>query len=636
MPPTLRARKPDTGSTSSETRANKRSTASSREGDARDSATDEDDVKPAAAPKKKRKKASARSTKVGNDLFSTLPLDLLYQICGDLDPGTLLSISQVSKPIHRTLASKSVVKLWAHVRRSANLPDLSEPLSEPRYAFLAQGSCCQICSSSRKPTEAELPLRVRACPKCFKANLKTEKEARKENPHLHSHTFACALSSPFSAAGNKRSDRMPLYWVPDLAPVSDHLDSLAPAPPIDCEINKGIETSDTQPSPTIFDFQHERLGYIKRVEKDAENVLAFQHRALEQLENDQQVLRNMRFDQLCVKVAEAGYPKEDSSHQPGHVVLALRLIHSSAHQADGLLPATEWARIGKDVLKDVAQHQASRLAAQRYNAMIQRKLALQPLYQQLRTAAPSGERSLWPTFANFVDLPSCTSLWEPADAVNDPSSWPTKTPSLLADVQVDLRRDKIACCDAGARVMHAAGVDLDAAVVAVIEQEPSAFVDPRRGNRVLAPLHEQLSSTQIEGVVDHAAAIIVCNACGIMGDCLSMLKHLRYSPSWHQPACGPSPIALVKQRLACIVGAGMSAARTTRADMVKLGRVFDVQISGGPLVTKQTWEQITLGTVREQRSSFGQASYLAESFASITLNKGDLKERQARKGERAG
>lgn len=109
------------------------------------------------------------------------------------------------------------------------------------------------------------------------------------------------LSRPVSAAGNKRNDGMPYYWEPDLAPLSDHLYSLAPALPVDGELGEDAETSEPGVSLTVFEYHRERLGYVKRVKKDAEDILAFQYRAVEQLEADRKLVVEKRYEQ-CVLI----------------------------------------------------------------------------------------------------------------------------------------------------------------------------------------------------------------------------------------------------------------------------------------------------------------------------------------------
>jgi len=75
--------------------------------------------------------------------------DVHAQICRDLDPDTLLAISQVSRRVHRNVASKSAQKLWPLVRQNSGWPDLSEPLP---YASLMQGFACQVGAFSASTT----------------------------------------------------------------------------------------------------------------------------------------------------------------------------------------------------------------------------------------------------------------------------------------------------------------------------------------------------------------------------------------------------------------------------------------------------------------------------------------------------
>ncbi|GAA5828551.1 hypothetical protein JCM11251_000846 [Rhodosporidiobolus azoricus] len=64
-------------------------------------------------PKKafKGKEKAQEEVVVGKDLFSSLPLDLLLDICHDLSPADLLSISQTAKGVHKTLFTRSAAPL---------------------------------------------------------------------------------------------------------------------------------------------------------------------------------------------------------------------------------------------------------------------------------------------------------------------------------------------------------------------------------------------------------------------------------------------------------------------------------------------------------------------------------------------
>ncbi|BGP31914.1 Hexaprenyldihydroxybenzoate methyltransferase, mitochondrial [Rhodotorula toruloides] len=66
-----------------------------------------------AAPKKRKtggkkgKKKAEEEVETGRDVFSSLSMDLVLQICSDVDPGTLLAIGQTSKSIRTTLFRKA-------------------------------------------------------------------------------------------------------------------------------------------------------------------------------------------------------------------------------------------------------------------------------------------------------------------------------------------------------------------------------------------------------------------------------------------------------------------------------------------------------------------------------------------------
>ncbi|KPV75557.1 uncharacterized protein RHOBADRAFT_53523 [Rhodotorula graminis WP1] len=591
MPPTLRARKPAEGSKAPDTPTHTRPTVSTSEETTGNFGADEDSSdahKPPAVPKKKRKKAAARSTKVGssgNDVFSTLPLDLLHQICGDLDPGTLLSISQVSKPIHRTLASKSSAGLWKH-----------------------------ICGPSRK-TEAELPLRVRACAKCFKNNLKTEKQIRKEDPDLHPYTFKCALSSPCNA----RTDRMPYYWVPDLAPLSAHLTALSAASAVDGEVGDSAAPNQVEMSPAVHEYHRERRGYVKRVKKDAEDILAFQYRAVHQLEVDHKLVVDKRYQQLCDKVANAGFSKED-----------FVAVRPWADKHPVLLTDQQWARISKDVLAAVALHRSRRLEDERQLAQQRRRSQLHALFQQARaTALSADERLPWPCFMKLITLKSAVPLWQPDDAVIDPSSWSNLVPTIVAEVRQAFRKDEVSFFDAAARSLRSAGVAVDPKILSVLDNEPSAFVD---ASDDLAPLHEQLSKADTDSIFEHAAAVVECGSCRLIAGCRRMLEH------WASTTCSgkrrlvdsSSAVAFVKLLLKCIKLVGKDPATTTRKDMIDLGYICDIHIKDDMVMRKQAWHNITFGYMQDTSLWSRTVRACAESFTSITPDKAALEEQQKR------
>lgn len=101
------------------------------------------------------------------------------QIVADLDPGSPLAISQVSKAVHATLLSKQARPVWQLVLKSAKWPVLEAEMSEPFYAALLRGGSCMSCGGTPKKTEVDYSVRIRTCSKCLKANLRIEAWVRK-------------------------------------------------------------------------------------------------------------------------------------------------------------------------------------------------------------------------------------------------------------------------------------------------------------------------------------------------------------------------------------------------------------------------------------------------------------------------
>ncbi|GAA5898943.1 hypothetical protein JCM8208_005433 [Rhodotorula glutinis] len=607
MPPTLRPRKPDRCCKSPDWSSGMSSTASTSEEDERDSGTDEDDDKPAPVPHKKRKKAAARSTKVrstGNDVFSTIPLDLLYQICGDLDPDTPLAISQVSKPIHRTLASKSAADLWKHVRRSSGLSDLSVPLSEPKYAALVQGSTCQHCGLVRSTTKGLYELRVRACPKCISINLKSLDTIWSQNKGIHRSTFEAALSTTKPQKYSTAADPV-VYWLPEVLAVSKKLQLLDPGAALSSDPTR-------HPSLAATMYVGRRREYVVRVKEDAEKIRQFEkdNVARQQQEDDEK--RGRRYQQLCRKVIAAGFSERDCSGIPQWTRSWTRPLTDQ-----------EWDDVGPHVLEDVAAARELRLAKELVRAQTRRKVQLQPLYSQLYANAPSHEQSLWPRLSAFYDLPAVAVMWKPQQAVVDPNTWPLVTPAILAQVDRDISVDRLYCFDMVARSLLAAGATLPVNVKRALQLEASIFLDVDDESKGLAPLHAKVSARTIDDILQRPTALLSCTACGCTRPYPAALAHLKRKHYADPSAtCEGVEARVITMLRECLINAGMVESTTRRSHLRALGPVFEVAVVGGRILRDLTWEQVTSGSISVRTGGTRPLTHQWDDskYASITLN----------------
>ncbi|KAF9259059.1 hypothetical protein L218DRAFT_963925 [Marasmius fiardii PR-910] len=88
-------------------------------------------------PKTTRRK-SLRNIKV-------MPLDILFEIFGYLEPFDLLRLSRTNKDLRQILMSKSSILVWKSARMNVDLRDPIPSLSEPAFAHLLFDHHCHFC-----------------------------------------------------------------------------------------------------------------------------------------------------------------------------------------------------------------------------------------------------------------------------------------------------------------------------------------------------------------------------------------------------------------------------------------------------------------------------------------------------------
>ncbi|KAJ7035062.1 hypothetical protein C8F04DRAFT_1395128 [Mycena alexandri] len=148
--------------------------------------SDEDSLEveeePEYIPTKKRRKA-AKSTVADTDedkktkkvrgrrgILSSLrefPLDVLFEIFGQLNPKDLINLSRTTKELRGILMNRSNLFIWKNSRAQVEgLPEIPRDLNEPQYAALAFDGHCHKCLTT--PVQTVIwTARMRLCKKCI-------------------------------------------------------------------------------------------------------------------------------------------------------------------------------------------------------------------------------------------------------------------------------------------------------------------------------------------------------------------------------------------------------------------------------------------------------------------------------------
>ncbi|KAF8997045.1 hypothetical protein BDQ17DRAFT_1363625, partial [Cyathus striatus] len=100
--------------------------------------------------------------------LTELPLDIFYEILGQLQPVDLLHIARTTKPLRNTVLSRSATASWklAFSNLASGLPACANDMSEQSYASLLFENFCHKCLSGTGGT-IEWVLRMRFCNKCL-------------------------------------------------------------------------------------------------------------------------------------------------------------------------------------------------------------------------------------------------------------------------------------------------------------------------------------------------------------------------------------------------------------------------------------------------------------------------------------
>ncbi|KAG2083948.1 hypothetical protein BD769DRAFT_1397808 [Suillus cothurnatus] len=116
-------------------------------------------------------KGSGRKKKTLS-LIVTMPIDILLEIFGLLEPADLLYLSRTSKAFRKVLLSNNAVSVWKAARANrGGVPDCMPGMSEVTWAnLLFGGSQCYVCGT-KGITRIDFGIRRRVCTSCLKKNL---------------------------------------------------------------------------------------------------------------------------------------------------------------------------------------------------------------------------------------------------------------------------------------------------------------------------------------------------------------------------------------------------------------------------------------------------------------------------------
>ncbi|KDR81903.1 hypothetical protein GALMADRAFT_240195 [Galerina marginata CBS 339.88] len=95
-----------------------------------------------------------------------MPLDILFETFGRLEPLDLLRVSRTSKTLRKILMSRTSITIWRQsLSFMGGLPACFPGMNEPQYSYLMFDETCYFCGT-RNAKQVIMLARLRCCRKC--------------------------------------------------------------------------------------------------------------------------------------------------------------------------------------------------------------------------------------------------------------------------------------------------------------------------------------------------------------------------------------------------------------------------------------------------------------------------------------
>ncbi|KAL1677716.1 hypothetical protein EV122DRAFT_278856 [Schizophyllum commune] len=329
--------------------------------------------------------------------FTELPLDVLLEILGYLNPTSLLYLSHTSSALRNTLMSRSAQKMWtmSYAETQHGLPPVPKDMSIPKFVALVVDSFCDFCLSSF-PKEAHI-VRI------WTARLRCCRESMYDSKYIFVET---------RLSGRAMVDDLYCYFE------CDRLDELLPGfSEYDSEYSRrrfpraiveelGAEyhrDNDGRTDQEKRAWLTQKMDEGKEVRKHAKLCEKWEKKQAEEAER----LRTERREDILMMLKRAGYAEEVKDWGEWQ---SFRL-NAFVNKAQPLMKK-EWKAEGGALIALAEQTRAKRLDKARRPIVKTRYRALEQVYKNYMRGKSSEKQPLLPGIGDVVTFEEVKELIE--------------------------------------------------------------------------------------------------------------------------------------------------------------------------------------------------------------------------------
>ncbi|EMD33489.1 hypothetical protein CERSUDRAFT_126194 [Gelatoporia subvermispora B] len=356
---------------------------------------------------------------------NNMPLEIVFEIFSQLDPGDLVSLIRTNKDIRQLLLRRSSAFIWQAAHNNSGLPDRPPWMSEPALANLLYSNHCHICLK-KNIRSITWPLWIRCCQYC------------KENLPEYSESIPRGLI-PSNILYHELVPRVCLpsgYWVVYPPHVREFLQAWKSAGNDQIQERRVLEN---------------QVASCRNMYKCSRDFSCWHYWENRRRAEELAKMRHPRYDAVAAKLRELGYAKELSYAACSERIRKHPLVRASTN-----LTERAWTKMSDQLIRIMEEQRSRILHSERTSRILSLyELLVAEMEERGAHDEVSGiyyprpvDLALMPEFRDCIDPPDICS---PAHSVESQlQNLPIFTERWLDRVKSDLACAVISIIDVSA------------------------------------------------------------------------------------------------------------------------------------------------------------------------------------------
>ncbi|KAG1731967.1 uncharacterized protein EDB91DRAFT_701462 [Suillus paluster] len=235
-------------------------------------------------------------------LIVTMPIDVLFEIFGLLEPADLLHLSRTNKAFRTVLLCSNAISVWKAARANrGGVPDCMPGMSEVKWAnLLFGGSRCHVCGA-KGIQRIDFGIGQRVCTSCLKKNLVFEGSWKSKFPDFDPIIMNLIPFTNIGGWAHGHASGSKFFWSADVLKMAQQLGAR----------HKDVHMFKPGAKEALKDFKQSREEYVNAVVHHAKVCYIWINKDRERHRLDVSELRSQNEDLIKARLVHLGHDAKD-------------------------------------------------------------------------------------------------------------------------------------------------------------------------------------------------------------------------------------------------------------------------------------------------------------------------------------